>query len=127
MSGKGGQTIRIVNKYGTQVGVTDKNELKTSMSLGEDPGGVPITAEEVFADLTRTPNFLRSSASSSVAVAAYSISVHNAGVVTGTVLGANILAGETLNFDAGGNGNMFTAGSFTFNGTNTDLAITYTT
>jgi hypothetical protein len=81
----------------------------------------------LIADKGRTPNFLRSSASSSIAVATHSISVHNAGLATGTVLGASILAGETLNFNAGGSGNMFTAGSFTFNGTGTDLAIIYVT
>ena len=87
-----------------------------------DKNGTSVTA-----DKGREPNFLRSSASSSIAVATYSISVLNAGVATGTVMGANILAGETLNFDAGGNGNMFTAGSFTFDGTGTDLAIIYVT
>ena len=80
-----------------------------------------------LANETKTPNFLRSSASSSIVVKAYTISVHNAGVATGTVLGENILAGETLNFDAGGNGNMFKPGSFTFDGSGTDLAIIYTT
>jgi len=83
--------------------------------------------ETASTDLARTPNMLRSSTSSSVAVAVHSVSVHNAGIATGTVLGANILAGETVNFDAGGNGNMLTAGSLTFDGTGTDFLIIYIT
>lgn len=78
-------------------------------------------------DEARIPNFERSSTTGSVSVKAYSISVHNAGVATGTVLGTNILAGETLSFDAGGSGCMFKASSFTYDGTGTDLAIIYTT
>ena len=120
--------VQIANKNGTTVGVTDLEELKVSLgSLGEDSSGAVITIDTIFADVARTPNFLRSSAVGSVAVAAHSISVHNAGVATGQVLSVNILAGETLNFDAGGNGNMFTAGSLDYDGTGTDLVIIYVT
>ena len=129
MSGKNKlPLVQIANKNGTTVGVTDLEELKVSLgSLGEDSSGAVITIDTIFADVTRTPNFIRSSASSSIAVASHSISIHNAGVATGTVGGVNILPGETLNFDAGGNGNMFTAGSLIYDGTGTDLVIIYVT
>ena len=118
----------VSRRNGPKAKVTNLGEVLVSVgSLGEDSSGNPILISDVLADEGRTPNFLRSSASSSIAVAAHSISVHNAGVATGTVLGANILAGETLSFDAGGNGNMFTAGSFTFDGSGTDFAIIYVT
>jgi hypothetical protein len=75
---------------------------------------------------TRTPNILRTISGGSIAPAVYSISFYNAGTTNGDVNGATLAAGETINFDAGGNGNMFSASSFTYTASATaELLIIY--
>lgn len=73
----------------------------------------------------RTPNFIRVTGSGSIAVQTYSISVANVGTGNGTVLGSTIKPGETLNFDAGSLNNFYTTGTFTYDGTGTELIIIY--
>lgn len=73
----------------------------------------------------RTPNFIRVTGSGSIAVETFSVSVANVGTGNGTVLGSIIKPGETLNFDAGSLNNYYTTGTFTYNGTGTELIIIY--
>jgi len=73
----------------------------------------------------RTPNFIRVTGSGSIAVQTYSVSVANVGTGNGTVLGSTIKPGETLNFDAGSLNNFYTTGTFTYDGTGTELIIIY--
>ena len=72
---------------------------------------------------SRTPNMLRTSTSGTVTVAVYSFSVANVGLGNGTILGQTIKPGETINFDAGSSNNYYTG--FAYNGTGTELLITY--
>ena len=69
----------------------------------------------------RTPAMFRTSASGSVTAGKRSVSIRNAGGANGVVLGANILPGEIVNFDAGSLKD--TLGAITYNGTGTDLLI----
>ena len=76
---------------------------------------------------------VRGTGSVTVTAAVKSISVYNAHAsATGTITigggsAANLLAGETVNFDAGGNGNKFPASHFVVNGGGTaDMLIIYT-
>ena len=56
----------------------------------------------------------------------YSASFYNAHAsVVATVVGASLNPGETVNFDAGGNGCYFTASALTYNGNSGDLVVTY--
>jgi hypothetical protein len=82
---------------------------------------------------TNTAFMVRGTGSVTVTDSVKSISVYNAHAsATGTItigLGsaANLLAGETVNFDAGGNGNKFPASHFVVNGGGTaDMLIIYT-
>lgn len=73
----------------------------------------------------RTPNFIRVTGSGSIAVETYSVSVANVGTGNGSILGSTIKPGETLNFDAGSLNNFYTTGTFTYDGTGTELIIIY--
>lgn len=72
--------------------------------------------------VTRTPTMVRSSAAGTVTAGKRSVSIRNAGSGNGTVLGANLLPGEIVNFDAGSLKD--TLGAIAYNGTGTDLLIT---
>lgn len=61
----------------------------------------------------RTPAILRTSANSSVAAGAYSVSFASVGTTNATVGGAVLKPGETINFDAGAVNN--TLGSIAYN------------
>lgn len=82
---------------------------------------------------TNTAFMVRGTGSVTVTATVKSISVYNAHAsATGTITigggsAANLLAGETVNFDAGGNGNKFPASHFVVNGGGTaDMLIIYT-
>lgn len=69
----------------------------------------------------RTPAMFRTSASGTITAGKRSVSIRNAGSANGVVLGANILPGEVVNFDAASLKD--TLGAITYNGTGTDLLI----
>lgn len=79
-----------------------------------------------------TAFMVRGTGSVTVTDSVKSISAYNAGGGTGTVkcgtaAAANLLAGETVNFDAGGNGNKFPASHFIIDGAGSaDMLIIYT-
>ena len=73
---------------------------------------------------TVTPTMLRTSASATITAGKYSISIANVGSATGTVLGANLMAGEVISIDAGAVNN--TLGAITYNATGTEFLIVYT-
>jgi hypothetical protein len=82
---------------------------------------------------TNTAFMVRGTGPVTVTATVKSISVYNAhasapGTITiGGGAAANLLAGETVNFDAGGNGNKFPASHFVVNGGGTaDMLIIYT-
>jgi hypothetical protein len=77
------------------------------------------------AGVTRTPTMTRTSAAVLVTIPANtikSISFRNAGTLTATVLGANLLPGEIVSFDAGALKDRLAA--ITYNANGTDLLIT---
>lgn len=71
--------------------------------------------------VTRTPTMVRSSTAGTVTAGKRSVSIRNAGSANGTVLGANLLPGEIVNFDAGSLKD--TLGAIAYDGTGTDLLI----
>ena len=74
--------------------------------------------------VTRTPTMSRVSSAVPVTIPANtvrSVSFSNAGLINATVLGANLLPGETVNFDAGSLKD--TLGAITYNANGTDLLI----
>jgi hypothetical protein len=75
-------------------------------------GGNSITVDG-GTGVSRTPTILRTSASSSIAAGAYSMSFASVGTVNATVGGATLKPGETINFDAGAINN--TLGSVAYN------------
>lgn len=75
--------------------------------------------------VTRTPGMIRTSAVALVTIPANtyrSISFRNAGSTNATVLGANLLPGESISFDAGSLKDLL--GAITYNANGTDLLIT---
>jgi hypothetical protein len=82
---------------------------------------------------TAAPTMLRSSAAGLVTIAASvkSVSFYNASATdTAHVLTIDLKPGETVNFDAGGNGNKFPASTFTYDpdpagGGSADLLVIY--
>ena len=74
---------------------------------------------------SRTPNFDRVTGPGSIATTTYDVAVANVGVADGTVLGSTIKPGETLDFNAGALNNFYTSGTFTYDGTGTELILIY--
>ena len=91
------------------------------------------TNTDSLVDATNTPTMLRATAAGQVTIAAVvkSISFYNASATdTAHVLTVDLKPGETVNFDAGGNGNKFPASTFTYDPDTTgggagDLLIIY--
>jgi len=77
--------------------------------------------------VTRTPNYIRTFVAGTVAPITYSFSIANVGTADGTFLGAPIKPGESVNFGADGINNSYAASTFTYDGTGTELLITYNT
>jgi hypothetical protein len=74
---------------------------------------------------TVTPTMLRTSATTpAIPTGVYSISIANVGSATGTVLGANLMAGEVISIDAGAVNNTLSA--ITYNAAGTEFLIVYT-
>lgn len=71
---------------------------------------------------SRTPTMTRTTTSGTVTAGKRSVSFRNAGTITATVLGASLLPGETVNFDAGSLKDTLAAIGYDANGT--DLLIT---
>jgi hypothetical protein len=70
-----------------------------------------------------TPALLRPTTSGSVAAGARSVSIANVGAESGTVLGIELAAGETVNFDAGSLNN--TLGAVTYDPTTPGAGTTF--
>jgi len=102
---------QLVNKNGTPVEVTDDNRLKVDSSISAT-------------GVTRVPNIIRATGAGTIAPVVYAFSVSNVGVADGTILGATIKPGETLNFSPELN-NYYAANSITYDGTGTELVIIY--
>lgn len=75
--------------------------------------------------VSRTPVYFRTTTSGTIAAVTYSLSIANVGSGNGTFLGATIKPGESVNFGADGINNSYAASTFTFDGTGTELLITY--
>ncbi len=76
-------------------------------------------------EVIRTPTMLRSSAPGNVPAGTRSVSIYNAGPLTGIVLGANLLTGESITFSAGSN--LDVLGIVNYDATGTEFLITYLT
>ena len=101
------------------------DELK---AINIDTSEIETLLEEIndhTSPFSRTPNLIRVSGAGSIAVNAYSVSVANVGAANGFILGGVIKPGEILNFDAGALNNFYTSGTFTYDGTGTELVIIY--
>ena len=86
-------------------------------SIKADVGDI-LSNTNVLRTTTNAPTMLRATAAGVVTMAEVmkSISFYNASTTdTAQVLGANLKPGETVNFDAGGNGNKFPTNTFTYN------------
>jgi hypothetical protein len=70
----------------------------------------------------RVPEMIRASAVGNVTAGKRSVSFYNAGTVSATVLGAALLSGETVSFDA--ESSLDTLPIIAYNATGTDLLIT---
>lgn len=77
--------------------------------------------------VNRTPVYFRTTTSGTIAAVTYSFSIANVGSADGTFLGDPIKPGESVNFGADGINNSYAASTFTFDGTGTELLITYNT
>lgn len=125
--GDGGGSITVDGTVAaTQSGTWNINNISGTISL---PTGAATEAtlsalNTQFTAVTRTPSLIRATGAGSIAAGARSISVYNAGAAAGSILGVagNILAGEILSFDAGGENDTLSV--FAYDGTGTTLVIT---
>jgi hypothetical protein len=129
--------VAIVGHNNTQAQVTGQNELLVKINSAGSSGlateATLLNIDSNIADILgntdatlRTANMLRTTASgnlSSVATEIYSASVSNVGAANGTVLGATLKPGETVNFDASSLNHYFN--SFAYNATGTEFIIIY--
>jgi len=102
--------------------------LADTTSLDGKDFATEVTQQAIDTKLTgvaRTPNFIRPTTASNIAVLTYDVSVSNVGTTDGTVLGGLIKPGDTLNFDAGALNNFYAAGTFTYDATGTEFLIIY--
>ena len=124
------QEITIKNNTNTLVTssstiVTNTNNTATNTNatavntaaISVDTGNIATNT----AGVVRTPTMIRTSTSGTIAAGKRSVSISNAGNANASVLGANLLPGEVVNFDAGALKD--TLGAITYNGTGTDLLI----
>ena len=125
--GDGGGSITVDGTVAaTQSGTWNINNISGTISL---PTGAATEAtlsalNTQFTAVTRTPSLIRATGAGSIPAGARSISVYNAGSAAGSILGVagNILAGEILSFDAGGENDTLSV--FAYDGTGTTLVIT---
>jgi hypothetical protein len=75
--------------------------------------------------VSRTPVYFRTTTSGTIAAVTYSFSIANVGTGNGTFLGDPIKPGESVSFGPDGINNYYAASTFTFDGTGTELLITY--
>jgi len=73
----------------------------------------------------RTPNYIRSNTVGVIGPVTYSLSIANVGSANGTFLGTTIKPGESVNFGADAINNYYAARTFSYDGTGTELLITY--
>ena len=116
--------IQIVNKEGTPVRVSEDNELFVRAFTSKGEVASEVTLASVLDKLTaseRTPTLSRETTAGTIAAGAYSASILNAGGANGTLLGAVIKPGETINIDAGDMNNTLSV--ITYDATGTELLI----
>jgi hypothetical protein len=104
----------------TNTGTTATNTGTTATNTGTTATNTGTIATNTTG-VTITPTMVRSSTSGTITAGKRSVSFRNAGSANATVLGANLLPGETVNFDAGSLKDTLSA--ITYNGTGTDLLI----
>lgn len=94
----------------------------TPVVLPSDQSAIPVTGTFFPAGVVRTPTLLRATGAGTVAAGSQSVSVYNAGNANGTWLGVSIKPGEQLSYSAK---QSDTLGAFAYDGTGTELVITY--
>ena len=102
---------QIVNQNGTAVGVTNNNRLK--VEIGGDSVASSARMLRITSAVTISNEVKSISCYNAHASATATINIGGAGAI-------NLLAGETVNFDAGGN-DKFAASYFAINGTGSDV------
>jgi len=83
-----------------------------------------------YLSTVRTPVIISTSTSATITPQVHNISFYNSGSSAGTITvngtTINIPAGVSINYDAGGNNNRYSASSFSYDATGTTLLISYT-
>jgi hypothetical protein len=135
VSGSPSLPVTFVDSTATLASILAKNtEIETTANAIETLN-TSILADTATIDTavngSRTAGMSRETGSSNVgtlsgATNVYSASFYNAHAsVVATVVGASLNPGETVNFDAGGNGCYLTASDLTYNGNSGDLVVAY--
>ena len=111
------------NTYLAQI-VSNTTGLATETTLSNIDSNVSQINLNTSA-VSRTPVYFRTTTSGTIAAVTYSFSIANVGTGNGTFLGDTIKPGESVNFGADGINNSYAASTFTFDGTGTELLISY--
>jgi len=145
-------TLASILAKNTEIEVTADDILAKNTQIGASSSAIETNTTGILADTaaidtataaintntatlgvaTNTAFMVRGTGSVTVTDSVKSISAYNAGGGTGTITiglsaAADLLAGETVNFDAGGNGNKFPGSHFVINGAGVaDILIIYT-
>lgn len=73
----------------------------------------------------RVPGIIRTNVAGAINFLVYDFAVANTGTSNGTILGQTIKPDEVLEFDGGAVSNYYPAGTINYDGTGTELLITY--
>lgn len=111
------------SSIGNTDGINFPFQLKVLQLLGQ----IASASQNGSTSQIRVPHLLRATTSGSIAIETYSASFSNVGISNATVLGQTLKPKETINFGSEeGMNNKFAAGAFTYNATDTELIIIYT-
>ncbi len=112
------------NSYLAQI-VSNTTGLATETTLSNVDSNVAQLVTNTTS-VNRTPGIIRTvGPAGTIAPLVYDFSVSNVGSGNGLILGVTIKPGETLNFSAGALNNSYAANTIAYNGTGTELLITY--
>lgn len=117
-------TTTSIDTKSTSIVTNTANTVTNTNTIITNTGTIATNTANIdtnTASVVRTPTMIRASAAGTVTAGKRSVSFRNAGSANALVLGANLLPGETVNFDAGSLKD--TLGAINYNATGTDLLI----
>jgi hypothetical protein len=96
----------------------------TSLLATED---TLLSIKTILDPSARIPGIIRTNVAGTINFQVYDFAVANTGLTNGLILGQTIKPDEVIEFDGGAVSNYYPAGTITYDGTGTELLITFNT